>query len=75
MQVELAELPGGSMIDKASVRAKGSGYCSILHVSYSDEAKKMTKPELVRADRYRYTIAPPSLRSQPTLYSRVLVVQ
>ena len=49
-KVELTELPDRSMVDKASVRVKGSGHCTILHVSYSDQAKKATKPELVRTN-------------------------
>ena len=47
-KVELTELPDRSMIDKASVRVKGSGYCTIVRVSYSARAKMVTKPAPVR---------------------------
>eukprot|EP00904_Undaria_pinnatifida_P004389 jgi/Undpi1/13951/HiC_scaffold_9.g03602.m1 len=50
-EVELTELPGGSVIDKASVRVKGSGHCTILHVSYSDEANKIAEPELTAEEK------------------------
>ncbi|CAM9101943.1 unnamed protein product, partial [Laminaria digitata] len=43
-EVELTELPDRSMIDQASVRVKGSGYCTIVHVSYSARTKMVTKP-------------------------------
>lgn len=45
-KVELTELPGSLLIDEESVRVKGSGHCTILHVSYDQEADET--PELVR---------------------------
>ncbi|CAM9545236.1 unnamed protein product, partial [Hapterophycus canaliculatus] len=47
-KVELTDLPGHALIDGTSVRVKGSGHCTILHVSYSDEPKEIIEPELVR---------------------------
>ncbi|CAM9353479.1 unnamed protein product [Ectocarpus fasciculatus] len=35
-EVELAELPR-NLIDQTSVRVKGSGHCTILHVGYSED--------------------------------------
>lgn len=47
-KVELTDLPDYSLIDDTSVRVKGSGYCTIIHVSYSDEPNEPIKLELVR---------------------------
>lgn len=47
-KIELTDLPGRSLIDETSVRVKGSGHCTILHVSYTDEPKEAIKIELVR---------------------------
>ena len=65
------------MVDKASVRVKGSGHCTILHVSYSDEAKKVTKPELVRSIIFHHLIcrSTSSSTSRTATYRTVLVVQ
>lgn len=35
-QVELTGLPGGFSIEERSVAVKGSGHCTILDVSFSD---------------------------------------
>ncbi|CAM9377083.1 unnamed protein product [Ectocarpus sp. 6 AP-2014] len=42
-EVELAELPR-NFIDQTSIRVKGSGHCTILHVSYSEEPPPPTQP-------------------------------
>ncbi|CAB1110606.1 unnamed protein product [Ectocarpus sp. CCAP 1310/34] len=42
-KVELAELPRG-FIDQTSIRVKGSGHCTILHVSYSEEPEPPALP-------------------------------
>ena len=47
MKVELTDLPNSFLIDGASVRVKGIGHCTILHVSYSDKPKH-PRPEPVR---------------------------
>lgn len=47
-KIELTDLPGRFLIDETSVRVKGSGHCTILHVSYTDEPKDIIKLELVR---------------------------
>lgn len=50
-KVELTDLPSHALIDGTSVRVKGSGYCTIIHVSYSDKPKETVRLELVRLSR------------------------
>eukprot|EP00752_Nemacystus_decipiens_P006822 g6124.t1 len=50
-EVELMDLPDHLLIDGTSVRVKGSGYCTIIHVSYSDEPKEIVKPELTQDEK------------------------
>ncbi|CAN0148720.1 unnamed protein product, partial [Ectocarpus sp. 4 AP-2014] len=57
-KVELAELPRG-FIDQTSIRVKGSGYCTILHVSYSEEPEPPALPtheeeDAAKARREKY---------------------
>lgn len=47
-KIELTDLPDRSLVDETSVRVKGSGQCTILHVSYADEPLEVVKLELVR---------------------------
>eukprot|EP00903_Cladosiphon_okamuranus_P006879 g6699.t1 len=39
-EVELTDLPGHVLVDETSFRVKGSGHCTILHVSYTDVPKE-----------------------------------
>ncbi|CAM9390615.1 unnamed protein product [Ectocarpus sp. 8 AP-2014] len=43
-EVELADLPR-NFIDQTSVRVKGSGHCTILHVSYSEKPSTLPTQE------------------------------
>ncbi|CBN77797.1 conserved unknown protein [Ectocarpus siliculosus] len=57
-EVELAELPRG-FIDQTSIRVKGSGHCTILHVSYSEDLEPPTLPtqeeeDAAKARREKY---------------------
>ncbi|CAM9996289.1 unnamed protein product [Ascophyllum nodosum] len=44
-EVELTGLPNRRLVDGESVRVRGSGHCSILHVAFSDQPKEDTRPE------------------------------
>ncbi|CAM9649156.1 unnamed protein product [Pylaiella littoralis] len=50
-EVELTDLPGHALIDGTSVRVKGSGHCTILHVSYSDKPKDIIRTELTQEEK------------------------
>ncbi|CAM9685635.1 unnamed protein product, partial [Ectocarpus sp. 12 AP-2014] len=57
-EVELAELPRG-LIDQTSIRVRGSGHCTILHVSYSEDPEPPTLPtqeeeDAAKARREKY---------------------
>eukprot|EP00903_Cladosiphon_okamuranus_P006878 g6698.t2 len=49
-EVELTDLPGRTFIDGTSVRVKGSGYCTIVHASYTDERPEV-KLELTQEEK------------------------
>ncbi|CAN0195768.1 unnamed protein product [Ectocarpus sp. 6 AP-2014] len=50
-EVELADLPHRFLINETSVRVKGSGHCTILHVSYTDEPPVgPAEPELTQEE-------------------------
>ncbi|CAM9685567.1 unnamed protein product [Ectocarpus sp. 12 AP-2014] len=50
-EVELADLPHRFLINETSVRVKGSGHCTILHVSYTDEPPMdSAEPEITQEE-------------------------
>ncbi|CAN0080877.1 unnamed protein product [Pylaiella littoralis] len=54
-EVELRDLPGRTLIDKTSVRVKGSGKCTVLHVSYSDTQGEKDEAK-VKQEKYQQDI-------------------